>query len=353
MTAQDNKIRFCRNCGAKTAAGDKFCRKCGFRFDAGQPAAAPQRPTPAASPAASQRPAPTASPAAAQRPAPAVSPAAPVGAAASSAAFSGTAVPGEIVLGALTQRAAASAAGTAAQQISAGTAAQQAFAGTAPQQISAGTAKVKKILPLPGFLLSRITALAGGLGGVFRNPKALLSALVFGAAWILLPILQEAVPDSPVLAFLSWLTYARGGLDRAGAGVLGGILGKVTVASALSGIVSGGLPQMAAGLGRMFSRDEKGSIGTAFLGALTGAVCYMIFAGIGSMGAGSTMAGISGALLCLRSMGSGKGFFSALAESATSRVTNGVRTADPGRQKGMLSGMTAGFAVITALSALF
>ena len=249
--------------------------------------------------------------------------------------------------------AAASAAGTAAQQISAGTAAQQAFAGTAGQQISAGTAKVKKILPLPGFLLSRITALAGGLGGVFRNPKALLSALFFGAAWIILPILQEAVQDSPVLAFLSWLTYARGGLDRAGAGVLGGILGKVTVASALSGIVSGGLPQMAAGLGRMFSRGEKGSIGTAFLGALTGAVCYMIFAGIGSVGAGSTMAGISGALLCLRSLGSRKGFFSALAESATSRVTNGVRTADPGRQKGMLSGMTAGFAVITALSALF
>ena len=334
MTAQDNKIRFCRNCGAKTAAGDKFCRKCGFRFDAGQPAAAPQRPTPAASPAASQRPAPTASPAAAQRPAPAVSPAAPVGAAASAAAFSGTAVPGEIVLGALTQRAASA-------------------AGTAGQQISAGAAKVKKILPLPGFLLSRITALAGGLGGVFRNPKALLSALFFGAAWIILPILQEAVPDSPVLAFLSWLTYARGGLDRAGAGVLGGILGKVTVASALSGIVSGGLPQMAAGFGRMFSRGEKGSIGTAFLGALTGAVCYMIFAGIGSIGAGSTMAGISGALLCLRSLGSGKGFFSALAESATSRVTNGVRTADPGRQKGMLSGMTAGFAVITALSALF
>lgn len=330
MTAQDNKIRFCRNCGAKTAAGDRFCRKCGFRFDDGQPAAASQRPAPAASPAAPP------------------------------AEFSGTAVPGEIVLGALTQRAASAAgtaaqqlsAGTAAQQFSAGTAAQQAFAGTAPQKISAGPAKMKKILPLPGFLLSRVTALAGGLAGVFRNPKALLSTLFFGAAWILLPILQEALPDSPVLGFLSWLTYARGGLDRAGAGVLGGILGKVTVASALSGIVSGGLPQMAAGLGRMFSRDEKGSIGTAFLGALTGAVCYMIFAGIGSMGAGSTMAGISGVLLCLRSLGSGKGFFSGLAESATSRVVNGVRTADPGRQKGMLSGMTAGFAVITALSAL-
>lgn len=303
MTAQDNKIRFCRNCGAKTAAGDRFCRKCGFRFDDGQPAAASQRPAPAASPAAPP------------------------------AEFSGTAVPGEIVLGALTQRAASA-------------------AGTAPQKISAGPAKMKKILPLPGFLLSRVTALAGGLAGVFRNPKALLSTLFFGAAWILLPILQEALPDSPVLGFLSWLTYARGGLDRAGAGVLGGILGKVTVASALSGIVSGGLPQMAAGLGRMFSRDEKGSIGTAFLGALTGAVCYMIFAGIGSMGAGSTMAGISGVLLCLRSLGSGKGFFSGLAESATSRVVNGVRTADPGRQKGMLSGMTAGFAVITALSAL-
>ena len=337
MTAQDNKIRFCRNCGAKTAAGDRFCRKCGFRFDDGQPAAAAQRPAPAASPAVP--------PAAAQRPAPAASPAAPAAAAqrpAPPAAFSGTAVPGEIVLGALTQRAASAA----------GTAAQQAFAGTAPKQISAGAAKMKKILPLPGVLLSRIAALPKGLAGAFRDPKALLSALFFGAAWILLPILQEAVPDSPVLAFLSWLTYARGGLDRAGAGVLGGILGKVTVASALSGIISGGLPQMAAGLGRMFSRGEKGSIGTAFLGALTGAVCYMIFAGIGSMGAGSTMAGISGALLCLRSLGSGKGFFSALAESATSRVTNGVRTADPGKQRGMLSGMTAGFAVITALSAL-
>ena len=34
------------------------------------------------------------------------------------------------------------------------------------------------------------------------------------------------------------------------------------------------------------------------------------------------------------------------------RMVNGVRTADAGKKKGMLSGMTAGFAVITALSAL-
>ena len=317
MTAQDNKIRFCRNCGTKAVAGDRFCRKCGFRFDAAQPAAAPQGPA-AASPLG-----PAAASPRGPMPAPVSPAAAPFPAAGPDAAFSGTAVPGEIVLGALTQKEAASPAGTAARQ----------FSAAAAQNVSASAAKAREILSLPGFLLSRVKALAGGLAGVIKNPKSLLSALFFGAAWILLPILQNAVPDSPVLGFFSWLTYARGGLDRAGAGVLGGILGKVTVASALSGIVSGGLPQIAAGLGRMFSRGEKGSIGTALLGALTGAVCYMIFAGIGSMGAGSTMAGISGALLCLRSLGSGKGFFSGLAESATSRMVNGVRTADPGKKK--------------------
>ena len=151
---------------------------------------------------------------------------------------------------------------------------------------------------------------------------------------------------------LSFLTYAEGGFDRSGIGILGGILGKGIVAAGLLSLPRDGVINAAKGIGALFAgHGEKRGILNILLGIVLGAAAYYVFVGPDNASAATAMPGIAGALLTMEALGSGNGKLYELARSLTSRISNGTREEAKGRCDGLLTGLVLGFALATVLSA--
>ena len=212
--------------------------------------------------------------------------------------------------------------------------------------------KINEVLSPAKVLGSSIKSFFGGIFGVFKNPKALISTLLLAAAWIVLPMLKNGGADNGIIDLLSWLTCAEGGLNRSAAGMLGGMIGKGSVAVALGSLLTGGLGATFKGFGALFTGGgEKRSIPAILVGVLLGAALGVFYMGLGT-GAATSMAGISGVLLSLQSLGGQGGFARSFVESLTAKTVNGIRTAQNGAVNGLFTGTTAGFAAITAIAAL-
>ena len=97
---------------------------------------------------------------------------------------------------------------------------------------------------------------------------------------------------------------------------------------------------------------EKRSIAAIVIGVVLGIIIFLFFTGPDLASAGNSMAGIAGALLSLEALGSGGGKLYELVESLTSRVQGGVRTAVIGRTDGLLTGLSLGFVLSTAISCI-
>ena len=207
-------------------------------------------------------------------------------------------------------------------------------------------------------IISPIKAIFGTIGSFFKGlfslfgkPKNLIIAIIMIVLWVVLGILQGN-PSEPV-KILSWLTFAQGGLDRNGiTGLVGGILGKGTVAAALGSLFTGGIPNFFKGIGSALKgTGEKRSIVSLVIGAVLGAVLYFAFTGPELASKATAMAGIAGAVLSLESIGRKEGPLYSLAQSLTSKVQDGVRTVQSGKAQSLLSGLFLGFAAATALMA--
>lgn len=207
-------------------------------------------------------------------------------------------------------------------------------------------------------IISPIKAIFGTIGSFFKGlfslfgkPKNLIIAIIMIVLWVVLGILQGN-PSEPV-KILSWLTFAQGGLDRNGiTGLVGGILGKGTVAAALGSLFTGGIPNFFKGIGSALKgTGEKRSIVSLVIGAVLGTVLYFAFTGPELASKATAMAGIAGAVLSLESIGRKEGPLYSLAQSLTSKVQDGVRTVQSGKAQSLLSGLFLGFAAATALMA--
>ena len=131
------------------------------------------------------------------------------------------------------------------------------------------------------------------------------------------------------------------------------MLGKGTVAAALVSLFNGGLKELFKGIGALFTgHGEKRSIFSTIFGILIGGAVYIAFVGPDNVSGATAMAGIAGVILSLEALGGGSGKLYELAQSLTSRATNGVRTVVQGKCDGLLTGLTIGFALATVLSAL-
>ena len=212
------------------------------------------------------------------------------------------------------------------------------------------TAVSKVIGPVKGIIQSIRTFLEGILQ-TFRKPSALIGTAVFAVLWFIMSLIPES--DSGILKWISWITYSRGGLDRSGLGIVGGVIGKSTVAAAIISLFSGGLMNALKGIAAFFKgHGEKRGFLNVLIGYLVGNAAYIAFVGSGFTSGASAVAGIAGALLSLEALGSCNGKIYELLQSLTSRSVNGVRTVSQGRCDGILTGMTLGFALAAALSAL-
>ncbi len=320
--------RFCRYCGSAVGENASFCRSCGRQLTAAAPQKAePQTRTPqAAHPARQQQ----------QRKAPAESKVRTVPAKAKP------------------EEAAVKAPSGVLQKVN--TLAASAAAGETdfgelqlPDAVSAVIPETGVVSPIRGILRSAGSFLRG-IADIFRKPSALIGTLVLAALWFALSLFRDS--DSQIVRILSWITFSEGGLDRSVPGMIGGALGKGTVAAALASLFTGGLKDLFKGIGALFTgHGEKRSKASVILGLLAGAALYIAFAGADSLSGAAAMTGISGALLSLEAL-SGSGRIYELARSLTSRAADGVRTAVQGRCDGLLTGLTMGFALATALTAL-
>ena len=177
---------------------------------------------------------------------------------------------------------------------------------------------------------------AGSTGaGFFQNPVQPIALGVLVVLWLVLGLLG---PGGGLTGILSWLTFAQGGLYRSLPGLLGGILGKGTVAAALLSLLDkNGISRVTSGLGALpAALKEKGAVGKALPGIVIAVVLYLIFVGPSNVSAGNTMAGIGGALLSLRALGGAKDTLSGMVKS-----------------RAMRAGLALGFAGISILSVLF
>ena len=177
---------------------------------------------------------------------------------------------------------------------------------------------------------------AGSAGtGIFQNPVKPIALGVLVVLWLVLGLLG---PGGGLTGILSWLTFAQGGLYRSLPGLLGGILGKGTVAAALLSLLDkNGISRVTSGLGALpAALKEKGAVVKALPGIVLAVVLYLIFVGPSNVSAGNTMAGIGGALLSLRALGGAKDTLSGMVKS-----------------RAMRAGLALGLAGISILSVLF
>ena len=229
------------------------------------------------------------------------------------------------------------------------------------------------VMDLPGFsgitepiteALSPIAGIFQGIGSwvsgifrIFKNPVSLIGTLALAALYVFLALNRGS--DSPIIKWLSLLTYAEGGFDRGGLdsvqeilGTIGGTIGKGTTAAALLSLFNGGLLNVFMGIGALFTgHGEKRSFISLLFGILLGGAAYFVFTGR-QPSEGSFVAGIAGAVLSLEALGAGSGKLYTLAQSLTSRASDGIRTAIRGKCDSLLTGMTLGFGIAAAVSVL-
>ena len=212
-------------------------------------------------------------------------------------------------------------------------------------------AAVQKVLgPVSGIIRSVRSFLEGVLQ-IFKKPSVLIGTVVLAAFWFIMSLLPES--DSGILKWISWITYSKGGLDRSGLGIIGGVIGKSTVAAAIISLFSGGLMNTFKGIGVFFKgHGEKRGFLNVLIGCLIGNAAYIAFVGSGFTSGASAVTGIAGAMLSLEALGSCSGKIYDLLQSLTSRSVNGVRIASRGRCDGILTGMTLGFALAATMSVL-
>jgi len=212
-------------------------------------------------------------------------------------------------------------------------------------------------------LFSGAVGVIKGVGAAFKNKKKLLPAIILAVTWILLTLLPALGINPVPIQWLSWLTFAQGGMRGgignaavgAATGFLGGILGKGLFAGLITSIVTAVIRKqnpfksIGGGFGRMFSAfnfKDKGSIGFMLTGAGIAFIGYNFMAGTASLT--GTMAAIAAFLMTLKSLGSGAGFlrnllggFFAKNKKVNTQAVNTV-----------MAGMASGFAFSVPLSAV-
>ena len=326
------QMKFCPQCGGQINPGAKFCKQCGNKLKVAQSAPEPVRQS-APPPVQAQSPVPTRS-----APAPAPTQAPNIGEAVKSAAkvlklgdFTAPTTSGEWEL------------------------IDMAPVQGAQQVVGAATSAANEIVETItspfDTLFKGAMSFVGGIFGTLVKPKNLMFAIVLGIIWIICGIGRGE--DDPIKNLLSFVTFAEGGYDREGLGLIGGIAGKGSVALMLYSIFSGGIPNTFKGAAGIFKKSEdKKSIPLFIIGILLGGFGYLAYAGLDNVSTLTSMAGISGAVLALQAIGKKDGWIYSIAQSFTAKKIDGIRISQEGRITSFLGGISLGFAIITIIFAI-
>ncbi len=193
---------------------------------------------------------------------------------------------------------------------------------------------------------------------VLKNPKQMISTVVLGLFWLVLALLGSFGINPLPVRILSFLTFAQGGMFGGVLGAVGGVLGKVVVAAFLNAIIIPLFQKKAPFTG--IGGGIKGFFGGLAIKSIT-AVAPLL-GGIGlsllvysfmnsSQSLQNSIVGIIAFVMLLQNIGRQGGFLWGLVFSVAGSISKGKTPSYIGVTR-CLSGMTLGFALAVALSAM-
>jgi len=210
-------------------------------------------------------------------------------------------------------------------------------------------------------LISGATGVVKGIGAAFKDKKKLLPAVILAATWIVLTLLPALGINPIPMQWLSWLTFAQGGM-RGGiggaalgtvTGFLGGVLGKGIFAGLITAFITAiihkrsPLKSISDGFRHLlpaFNFKDKSNIGFVLTGAGLAFIGYNFMAGTASLT--GTMAGIAAFLMTLKALGGKAGFLRDLLGGFLAKN----KKEDTGAVNAVIAGMASGFALSVPLS---
>jgi hypothetical protein len=221
-----------------------------------------------------------------------------------------------------------------------------------------GKAEHLQQLGLAAYLKAGVGAGLASFRQTLKNPKQLIPMLALGALWLALSILPALGINPLPVQLLSFLTFAQGGMYGGVLGAVGGVMGKAVFAYFVSALLlplfSGKNPfrGMGGGFKAFFSglaAQSASAAASLLMGLGLALVLYNFFTG--NAGLVSSMAGVFGFILALKSLLSKGGFVWGLLLTAASKFTKG-RTPSQEAARHAVSGYAAGSAAGMALSVL-
>ncbi len=200
--------------------------------------------------------------------------------------------------------------------------------------------------------------LSDSLKRFFKDPKQLVPMLVLALFWLVLSLLPPLGINPWPVRFLSFLTFAQGGMYGGVIGALGGIIGKAIFAYFFSALIiplfSGRNPFKAYGTGLKglaagMALQGASAAAELMLGLGPALVLFNFFTGNASPVNG--MAGIAGVLLALKALSNRGDLFRNLVLMAANKLSRG-KTPTALTVNRMIAGYGAGSALGIALTAV-
>lgn len=197
-----------------------------------------------------------------------------------------------------------------------------------------------------------------GLFQMLKHPLALFPTLLISAAWIVLGIVHTRYGESQWLSWANFFTFAQGGLYGGTVGAIGGILGKILIATLLNAMimplfVKGCRPFARFGRGfggffKSFAFDSLRALSSFLMGLSIAMLIYSLF-NITQRWQES-LVGVTAAILLLRSIGQRGGLIFSFLFSLTKAFTKGKSPSYVGVSR-FLSGMVLGMTLAVGLNA--
>lgn len=191
-----------------------------------------------------------------------------------------------------------------------------------------------------------------------KNPKQMIPTVVLGVFWLVLALLGSFGINPMPVRILSFITFAQGGMFGGVFGAVGGILGKVVVVAFLNAAViplfkkKAPFSGIGGGIKDFFKNLAVKSIASIapLLGGL--GISLLLYAFMNnSQSLQNSIIGIIAFVMLLQNMGKQGGFLWGLVFSVANSVSKRKTPSFIGVSR-YLSGMTLGFALSVALSAI-
>lgn len=206
------------------------------------------------------------------------------------------------------------------------------------------------------YLLNGIENIFKGFKSIFSDKKKLITAIALITIWIVLALFPMFGIGNRFLRFLSFLTFASGGMGRGIVNMIGGIVGKSIYAYFIVALIlpifSGNNPFKGIGGGfnilfKSFAVKDMNGISPLLIGSGVSLVIYNFLNAYGILL--NSIIGIVGFLMALRALSSKTGFLRGFINSLINKF-NKKQLMNTSFANSIIAGMTSGFAIAILLS---